>query len=143
MRKLVPVLMLVGLMACHKECLELIQENPVTKKLEYHIFAAKDYSAPVYAHIKVDVRLQIRKMNYKTGDMELLWDSSFATKNITDYPQYMNKTIIQKFYPVYESKEKLNASYVIKYDDNGYISQQALADDVVPGEMSTSLEVNL
>lgn len=143
MRKLVPVFIVVALLSCSKKNHEPVPENPVTKKIEYHIFAAKDYSSPVYAKIKADLRLQIRKINFKTGETQLLWDSVFITRNITDFPQYVNKIIVEKFYAVYESKEKLNGSYSVKYDDDGYISQEAKGNDVVPGEISTLLEADL
>jgi len=135
--------MIIGLIACSKKPPVPTAENPVVKKIEYHIFAAKDYTAPIYANVKADVRLQIRRMNFKTGDVELLWDSSFASKNITDFPQYVNKIIVEKFYPVFESKEKLNGSVSVKYNQDGYISQEGWADDVIPGEMSTLLEADL
>jgi hypothetical protein len=143
MTKLVPLIILIGSFACTKKRPQPAPETAASKKVEYHIFAAKDYSHPSYANIKANLRLQIRKINYKTGEMELLWDSVFAAKNITDFPQYANKIIIQKFYPVYESKEKLNGSYSVKYDDNGFISQEGWGDDVVPGEMSTLIEADL
>lgn len=143
MIKLLPVCMVIGLIACNKKPPVSTPENPVVKKIEYHIFAAKDYTAPIYANVKADVRLQIRRINYKTGDMELLWDSSFTSKNITDFPQYANKIIVQKFYPVVESKEKLNGSVSVKYDQDGYISQEGWAEDVVTGEMSKLLEADL
>ena len=143
MKKFLPLFLLLVFVACKKDGPKLVPENPATKKVEYHVFAAKDYSHPIYANVKAELRLQIRKINYKTGETELLWDSSFATKNITEFPQYAGKIIIQKFYPVYESKEKLNGSYSVTYDDGGYISQEGYADDVVPGEMSTLLEADL
>lgn len=143
MAKFIPLVILIGFFACTKKRPQPAPETAVTKKVEYHIFAAKDYSHPIYANIKADLRLQIRKINYKTGETELLWDSAFATKNITNFPQYANKIMIQKFYPVFESKEKLNGSYSVKYNDDGHISQEGWADDVVPGEISTLLEADL
>ena len=87
--------------------------------------------------------MQIHRINFKTGVAELLWDSLFTTKYITEFPQYANKIIIEKRFSVYESKEKLNGSFGIKYNDSGYISQYGEGDDVVPGEMSTLLEAGL
>lgn len=143
MNKFVPIIIAVLLIACKKKPTEIVPENSITKKVEYKVFAAKDYSAPLYANIKADLRLQIRKINFRTGETQLLWDSSFATKYLTEFPQAINKIIIEKYFPVFESKEKLNGSFVIKYDDSGYISQFGHGDDVVPGEMSTLLEVHL
>ena len=142
MKIFLPVLMVIGFIGCNKQT-PVPPETPVSKKIEYHIFAAKNYSAPVYANVKADVRLQIRRINYKTGDMQLLWDTSFITRSIADFPQYVNKIVIQKFYPVLESKEKLNGSVSVRYNDSGYISQEAWSDDVVPGEMFTLLEAHL
>ena len=73
--------------------------------MEYHVFAAKDYSAPVYANIKADLRLQINKINFKTGVAKLLCDTSFATKYITVFPQYVSKIVIEKYFPVYEARK--------------------------------------
>jgi hypothetical protein len=142
MKKLLPVLIVFAFIGCNKKS-AVPSEVPVSKKIEYHIFAAKDYSAPIYANVKTGVTLQIRRIDYKTGDMELLWDTSFVTRNIVDFPQYVNKIVIQKFYPVFESKEKLNGSVSVRYNDSGYISQEAWSDDVVPGEMFTLLEAHL
>lgn len=143
MKKNVPILLLVVLIACRKHRTGPVLETAVTKKIEYHIFAGKDYSDGIYANVKVDVRLQIQKVNYRTGETNLLWDTVFATKNISDYPQYINKIVINKFYPVLESKEKLTGGFAIKYNDGRYISQEAESDDVVPGEMWTLLEADL
>jgi len=134
---------MIALAACKKNRSEIVPEKPVTKKIEYHIFTAKDYSAPIYANIKVEVRLQIHRINFKTGETQILWDSLFSAKFITEFPQYANKIIIEKRFAVYESKEKLNGSFGVKYNDSGYISQYGEGDDVVPGEMSTLLEAGL
>jgi hypothetical protein len=37
----------------------------------------------------------------------------------------------------------LSAGFALKYDDSGYIAQEALSDDVVPAEMLTLSEADL
>ncbi|HVF80352.1 MAG TPA: hypothetical protein VM884_00375 [Flavisolibacter sp.] len=131
------------LLACKKNKSIVSEEVPLSKKVEYHVFAAKDYSDASYQNVKADLRLQIRKINNSTGEMQLIWDRVFATRKIVEFPQYANKLIIEKWFPVLESKEKLNGSLSIRYDYNGLISQVGKGDEVAPGQQATLLEANL
>lgn len=92
---------------------------------------------------RAEVKLQIQKINYTTGALTVLWDTTFAARDLQAYPLYNNKYVVTKQFPVYESKDKLNGSYGIKYTHNGMIWQAGEASDVVPGMLSEILEVNL
>lgn len=131
------------LLSCKKDQQPAPAEIPVQKTVEYHVFAAKDYSAPVYQNVKADVRLQVQIINYKTGEQTLVWDSVFSTHKVTDFPMYDNKTVIRKTYPVLDSHQKLNGSYSVRYDDNGYIKQEAFSDEAVPGKTFILIEADL
>jgi hypothetical protein len=136
----VPSLFALIVIACKKEKTPLLPETPEMKEVEYRVFAARDYSDPVFQSIDVDLRLQVRIINYKTGDTKLVWDSVFSTRKLTDFPPSAGATIVKKNFPVLNSHEKLNGSYSVRYTDNGMISQEAASDEAGPGTRSILLE---
>ena len=129
--------------ACKKEKKPTPPEQAVNKTIEYHLFAGKDYSHPIYAAVTAQIRLQVRKINYHTGDMQLVWDSTIAERKITEFPQQAQRIILQKSFPVLESTEKLTGSFGVMYFDGGYISQFGASTEVVPGKTKELLEVPL
>lgn len=138
---IVPILCLL-VVACKKQVAQP-QEIPVQKNAEFHVFAGKDYSDPVYQNVKADLHLQVLKINYITGQQTLLWDSVFATRKVTEFPSFDNRIVIQKSFPILDSHEKLNAAYSVKYDDNGYIKQEARSDEATPGKNSVLIEADM
>lgn len=134
---------LFSLSSCKKEKVPPPAEIPIQKEVTYHIFAAKDYSAPTYQNIKADLRLQVRIIDYKTGEMKLVWDSTFSTRKITAFPSYDNKLVIKKVIPIRDSHEKLNGSYSVRYDVDGYIKQEGFSDEAGPGRTSVLIEADM
>lgn len=132
----------LSVVACKKEKVTP-PEIPVQKIVEYHIFAAKDYSAPAYQNTTASLRLQINIINYKTGEMTLVWDSTFSTQKLIEFPSYNNKIIIKKTVPVLDSHQKLNGSYSVRYNINGHIKQEGFSDEAVPGVTAVLLEADL
>jgi len=131
------------LVSCKKEETKAPAETPIQKEVTYHIFAARDYSAPIYQNVKADLRLQIQVIDYKTGASRLVWDSTFSTRKLTDFPLYDNKLVIKKTIPVMNSHEKLNGAYSVRYDNEGLIQQVAESDEAGPGKTSVLLEADM
>jgi hypothetical protein len=121
------------LFSCKKDKKKVVPEIPVQKKVSYHIFAAKDYSTSDLKEATADLRLLIQKINYKTGEITLLWDSSFSTRKLTDYPFYDQKIVVQKAFTVMNSHEKLNGSFSVKYLYSGLVQQTGRGSDAGPG----------
>lgn len=145
MKQLLLLITTVSLLgtACKKEKKPAPVEQAVTKSVEYHLYAEKDYSAPIYKDVNAEVRLEIRKINYLTGAMELVWDSTLPKQKIADFPLKAGKIIISKSFPILESHQKLNGSYGIKFTENSTIWQQGESDEAVPGEKLVFLEVKI
>ena len=138
-----PIFFALVVFACKKEKTPLPPETPEVKEVRYRVFAARDYSDPAFQNVNVDLRLQVRIINYKTGDTKLVWDSVFSTRKLTDFPPSAGATIVKKNFPVLNSHEKLNGSYSVRYTDNGMISQEAASDEAGPGTRSILLEADL
>ena len=129
--------------ACQKENASPPVETPEQKTVAYHIFAAKDYSAPVYQNVNADLRLQVHVIDYKTGAMRLVWDSTFSTRKLIAFPSFDNKLVITKSFPVMNSHEKLNGAYSVRYNDNGLIKQEAYSDEAGPGTTAILIEADM
>ena len=138
-----PIFFALVVFACKKEKTPLPPETPEVKEVRYRVFAARDYSDPAFQNVNVDLRLQVRIINYKTGDTRLVWDSVFSTRKLTDFPPLAGAIIIEKNFPVLNSHEKLNGAYSVGYTDNGMISQEAASDEAGPGTRSILLEADL
>jgi hypothetical protein len=136
-------LILFSAFACKKNQTSPPSEAPVLKEVEYRVFAARDYSAPIYQDVSTDLRLQVRIINYRTGEMRLVWDSVFSNRKINDFPQSADAIVIKKMFPVMDSYEKLNGSYSVRYNNNGNISQHAGSDEAGPGRTAVRIEANL
>ena len=136
------LLMFPFLSSCTKEK-KVVPESPISKKVTYHIFAAKDYSTSEHKEVTADLRLLIQKINYKTGETKILWDSSFSTRKLTNYPLYDQRIVIQKAFPVISSKEKLNGSFSVKYISNGILQQTGRGSDAGPGTDSVLVVADL
>ena len=129
--------------SCQKEKPLPPPETPVQKLVAYHIFAAKDYSDPIYQNVLADLRLQVHVIDFKTGAMKLVWDSTFSTRKLTEFPSSDHKLVLTKSFPVLNSREKLNGAYSVRYNDNGQIKQEAFSDEAGPGTTAILIEADL
>lgn len=136
-------LLLLFFASCKQDKPSLPPEKPQEKKAVYEIFAARNYSGTQVENVKAELRLQMRIINYQTGDQKLVWDSILPTRRIADFPLYDNRVIVQKYYPVLNSHQKLNGSYSIIYRDGETINQTGVSDEAGPGTDSISLEVDI
>jgi hypothetical protein len=134
---------LVLLSGCKKEKGPVVQEVPVEKTATYQIFAAMDYNGTPVENTNAELRLQLRTINYRTGEQKLVWDSLLPVRRIADFPLYDQKLIVIKSFPVFDSHQKLNASYSVVYRDGQIISQEGESDEAGPGTSSILLEVGL
>lgn len=136
---LVPVLFA----ACRKNPEVKKEEIPVTKRLTWQVYAEQPYTEEIFRDLLVDLRLQIHRINYQTGEMELLFDSAFASRPIQDFPLADQKLIIAKSYPAFDSYQKINISWSARYSQRGTVSQVLRSDEAVPGRDSILLEARL
>lgn len=137
------ILLLLLLSACKQEKPEREAEIPQQKKAVYEIFAARNYAGSQVANVKAELRLQVRIINYQTGEQKLVWDSICPVRSIADFPLYDNRLIVEKTYPVLNSHQKLNASYSIIYRDGETINQAASSDEAGPGTDAIRLEADI
>ncbi len=131
------------LAACKQENPAGEPEIPQQKKAVYEIFAARNYAGSQVANVKAELRLQVRIINYKTGEQKLVWDSICPVRSLADFPLHDNRLIVEKAYPVLNSHQKLNASYSVIYRDGTTISQTAFSDEAGPGTEAVKLEADI
>lgn len=115
----------------------------MVKTVTFHVFAGEDYSGAHYAQTKADVKLELRTVDLRTGTVALVWDTAFAARPLSEYPQHGEMYVVEKNYPVLESTHKLVASFGIKYDTNGMLMQEGYGEDLMPGVKTLRLEADL
>ncbi|HEU0109536.1 MAG TPA: hypothetical protein VFQ73_01615 [Flavisolibacter sp.] len=126
------------LISCQKD--EVVPELPVEKTVTYTVYAEKDYSGSFYNNAKGQLELTIAKIT-GNGTTQVLWDTVFAWRNLVDYPAFQNRVILQKKFSILDSKEKLQVSYIRKYDQNGALSLTGTGEPVANGNTSFSYDV--
>ncbi|HEY1115341.1 MAG TPA: hypothetical protein VGE66_17335, partial [Chitinophagaceae bacterium] len=120
------------LAACGKEPVKPpVAEQPVTKTVTFQVFAATDYSHPVYASTVVDVNLGISSVDLKTGKSTVVWDTTFLRRQLNLFPQHSDMYVVEKNIPVYESKEMLNAGHWVRYDTDGMVKQEGTGEGLI------------
>lgn len=137
------MLWMVLLAACRKNSETALVEKPVLKKIEFHVHAGKPYTEPFYQDVTADVKLEIYKVNYLNGQSQLLWQTSYEARPLSAYPHLPQKYVIEKSFPILESSEKLQAKYNIRYHSAAGISQQVVAEELVPGVSFVFLDVDI
>jgi hypothetical protein len=134
MRKLLPTLIGIILVAssCTKDpVVAPTQDRPVAKKIEFDVFASKDYNDPFYDNALAEVRLTISKSSLKNNTSTIVWDTTYNFRQFKQYPQMMQKIQIEKNVEHYENTELLRVSTVVRYNFNGYLSMEAKGEDVL------------
>ena len=109
----------------------------------YDIFAARNYTGTAVENVKAELRLQMRIINYQTGEQNLVWDSILPVRPIAGFPLYDNQIIVEKSHPVLNSHQKLNVSYSIIYRDGQTINQVGSSDEAGPGTNEVKLDVDI
>ena len=137
---LIPTLLV--LVACNKSKTNPDPtETPVQKFVEYKVFAEKDYSAPQYAGVTAEIRLVMTNVSRINGETKVIWDSIINPRGVATFPLETAPIIIRKQSSVIDSKEKLNASFGIKYRDGQYIMQEGISEDLIQGQTEIKLDV--
>lgn len=113
------------------------------KTVTFHVYANADYSHPYYADLKADVVLKLHTIDKRTGAITMVWDTAFAPRVVSLYPQRPQMYVVEKSIPVIESIQKLNGSVGIKYDYNGSLTQEGFAEDLMPGQKTLVVEARL
>jgi len=128
------------LISCQKDEIPVPAEVPVEKTVTYTVYAEKDYSGSAYINAKGQLELTVAKIT-GNGTTEVLWDTVFAWRNLVDYPAFQNRVILQKKFTVLDSKEKLQVSYIRKYDQNGALSLTGTGEPAPDGNTSVRYDV--
>ena len=136
------VLMIV-FAACRKTDHAVPGDQAVNKKVEFHVHASSNYTAPAYQYITADVRMAVYKINTATGQSQLLWDTTITAAKLTDLPRLPQKFVFEKSYPVLESKEKLQANYKITYNTTEGVNQQNTTVELFTGDNFAFLDVDV
>ena len=143
MNKILPIVAVCILIVSCKKEKAVVVEDPEQKEVTYHIFAAKNYAGTSVENVKAELRLQLRIINYRTGEQQVVWDSLLPVRRLIDFPQYNQKIIVQRTYPVLNSHQKLNGSYSVIYRDGQAISQAGHSEEAGPGTKSILLEADM
>ena len=141
--KIVAAFLLLSFFAFCKQDKPFLPESPQQKKTVYEIFAARNYNGTLVENVKAELRLQMRIINYQTGEQKLVWDSILPVRRIADFPLYDNRIIVERSLPVLNSHQKLNGSYSIIYREGQTINQVGSSDEAGPGTDSVMLEVDI
>ena len=109
----------------------------------FTVYAGADFTHPFYDNAKGQVELSIAKISDKGTVTKVLWDTVFSWRQLAVYPQFQNKINIRKEFSVLDSKEKLQVSFMRKYNVNGSFSQTATGAPAPEGNASMQYDVEL
>lgn len=145
MRTNLPLALFASLLvACGKEPVAPPEpEKLIAKTVTFQVFAAGDYSDPIYANTMAEVNLEISAVDLKTGKSTLVWDTTFNRRSLNLYPQHGAMYVVEKTVPVYERIETINAGYWIRYDTDGQVQQEGSGEGLIQGVKSLRMEVSL
>ena len=93
-------------------------EQPVTKTIQFSIFAGSKYSSALYKQSKAKVELSIWK--YSKSNTELVWHTTIDQGRLKNYPG-ADEAIFREVnvHGILEGKETLVAGYKVIYDWKG------------------------
>ena len=137
MRKFLPAVIGMAIMfgSCSKDPqVAVAPEAPVTKKIDFEVYAQKDYSDSYYDNALAEIRLSIAKTSYKENKTVIVWDTTYNFRQFRQYPQMGQKFVIQKIVDHYENSENLQVSTIVRYNFNGYLSMEAKGDPVLANQ---------
>lgn len=143
LKYLVIIVLLVGAVACHKTQDAVLAEKPVEKKIEFHVHGRTQYTEPYFNNVTAAVTLKIYKINYRNGESQLLWETSYEARPLAQFPHLPQKFREEKSFDVLESKEKLQAVYTIRYQSPAGPSTETRAEELVPGDKFVFLDVDI
>ena len=118
-------------------------EVPVTKTITYTVYADRDYTGTFYNNTQGRLQLTIATITKDGASTQVLWDTVYSWRKLADYPLFQNRTIIQKAFPILNSKEILHVSFIRKYNFNGALSETAVGQPVSDGDTTINHNVTM
>jgi hypothetical protein len=96
----------------------IVPEKLVTKTVEFSMFLANNYTAPIFKKSSAKIVLTVYKL--KGNSQEILWQIVVDKGNLKNYPSY-EKSLFRKvsIYNIHEQSESVVASYKVIYDTRG------------------------
>ncbi len=120
----------------------IVPEKPVSKNISFAVYAANDYSSPVYKDASAKLRITVTKV--KGCSRTIVWDKTYDAKQLHDYPSFQHamsqKVVINN---VLDSREKLEVVYTLTYDNKGSVMQMYNGTVVSKGEQTGQLLINI
>ena len=115
--------------SCTKETLPIEpRQTPEEKTVRFEIGRVSDYSQPGSANLNVDIQLHLSLQNRETGAYTAVWDTTYAMRPVTEFPQASVPLAIEK--RVVNTKpmdQVLKASYNLRFWRNNIIQYQSAA----------------
>ena len=121
MRTLFGLLLLFAAVACNKND-DVPAEKPTIKKIEWQVHASDAYTDPWLDAMTAKVAIRIYKSDTVNQKTAIIWDTTFATRTIRQYPVLPQKHVIEKEILVRRT-ERLQSWYNIRYEMNGTASE--------------------
>src|SRR6476660_8212841 len=85
MRTLFGLLLLFAAVACNKND-DVPAEKPTIKKIEWQVHASDAYTDPWLDAMTAKVAIRIYKSDTVNQKTAIIWDTTFATRTIRQYP---------------------------------------------------------
>lgn len=99
--------------------------------VEFSIYKAYNYNAPVYKDAKVSLRITIIAEN--GNKKELLWQHIYPTRCLSDFPINGNASIQQvNLNQLFGRKENIRVQYELIYNSKGIILQTQNTEILTP-----------
>ncbi|WP_407520217.1 hypothetical protein PDL71_09220 [Lacibacter sp. MH-610] len=120
-------------------------ELPVTKTVQFQIAQARDYSAPVYDGLKIELKLSVAKENIKDGKVLALWDTTFSLRSIREFAVTAAPfTLSKQFNDIWQSSQVLRVSRAFKYvDAANQVTQNGFGETIPAAVEVKQFPVNL
>ncbi|MGZ5255394.1 MAG: hypothetical protein ACXWV4_13380 [Flavitalea sp.] len=128
--------------SCEKKQ-DIIIWEPVDKTVTYKIFASKDYSPEQYDNTWHTVNLVVRAINLKSGTPTVIWDTIIGPNDLQLFPKFGDTITIQRTFTMIEEVEKINAAAGVSYNQNGQVQQNGQTEDMLNGQTTIKMMVDL
>ncbi|MEP6844708.1 MAG: hypothetical protein ABI861_01835, partial [Panacibacter sp.] len=97
-------------------------ENAVDKTIDMQVFAAANYSSPVYNGSNASLNVTITKI--KDDKKEILWQMSYPALELKEFPENINAFKQKISIPaIFGKTTGLEINYTLTYNSNGSILQ--------------------
>ena len=132
------------LLSCGKEPISSpAKEQPVVKTVTFQVYAARDYSGTTNQNTQTEVVLKLGTSDNSTGVTTLVWDTTFTSRSLAQYPQNAQMYVVEKTIAVNEQSQTLYGGYSIKYNTDGMLQQEFYGEGMGQGKKTLKLDVSL